>query len=215
MLRLLFLTLLYSTTLWAADAVNCQVSTQANNSFVRCENNINGYAFDNEQVESFRVNYRDSNGNERTEMIPFSTTIRDLSDSNKVKEILERGGITGASGIRVESISLNKKSPLYKDPEKIVLKSGCQFQGPPVVVSYNASEGCNDYICVGSVECLQGANTESKDAVCKGNVSQEGVRCPSANSCLQDQYVTVETYISPSQSRGSPRGSNSPRTIQQ
>jgi hypothetical protein len=209
MLRWVFFGLLYVSSLLANDTIDCKILKKVNNTFITCGDKFEGFVFDKEQVESFKVSYKNNEGKRVTETIPSQGSIQDLLDNKKIKEILERGGILNASDIKIESVSVESSIPLYKDPEKIVLKSGCQTQGAPVVISYSPSEGCNDYLCVASVECVGKTGSDIKDAICKAKLSQEGVTCPSASSCLSDEYVTVETYLSPSTrgSSGSSRGS--------
>lgn len=186
----------YVLSTHAFDNVDCKLSKKANADFLSCENKRNGYVLENQKVNEIEIKYKDEKSSLRSLTIDDVQTVSDFNNPQKLKSLLEKRGVLNTHDIAVSAVNIDRRSPLFKDPEKLILASGCQLKNPPVVISYPKGNSCDDILCMGSAECIEDSGRITKDAICKAIQTKEGVFCPSARECLIDKYVSIHPYNS-------------------
>jgi hypothetical protein len=191
-----------------SSSLECDLTLNLKAPFVSCKG-LRGYSHPDEWISDAQISYKTSDGKEAFLNVSKKVRAKDLLSEKGIAEILSQHGITNSSSGKVKKITIDQDYPLYKDAERSILASGCHMDGAPVVVAYDKKLSCQDYICIAAVECKFGAKREYKDAACKGEVSKEGVLCPSAAECLKDQHITEEEYIPAGTRKGGSKSSSS------
>lgn len=177
------------------ESMDCKLSKKSGLDYLICDNKASGYPMAQQKINEFEIRYK--NEKSETKIVTFyeATTISNLSNSEIIKSFLSKKGITSFTNAEASYVNLKGNTPLYRDPEMEILSSGCQFKSSPVVISYPKENMCDDILCMGAVECIEGKIHTSKDAICNAVRAKEGVYCPEASDCLIDDYVQILPYL--------------------
>ena len=176
------------------DNIDCTLTKKSNRDFLSCESKIKGYVKQNEEINEIELKFLNSTGIEQTLTIDSVKQISEINSVEKINTLLNSKNIKNFKTPKVTAINISSKSPLYRDPEMLMLSSGCHIVNAPVVISYPVDNKCNDILCSASVECLENNKKSTLDAICKAIQAKEGVFCPNAEKCLSDTYVSIEPY---------------------
>ncbi len=191
---LLFSFLIYAIPFsYAYESIDCKLQKKASENFLNCESKIYGYVSPDQTINEVELKYKNSQGEQSTLTVDDKNSLSDFNSKEKIEGLLKEHGIKDFSQPFISVINISKETPLYKDPERLLLKTGCHLTHAPVVIS-SMDKNCSDFICLGSVECRTAGKQLLKDVVCKAEVQKNGVQCPSANKCMKDKFVKIEPY---------------------
>lgn len=176
------------------ESMDCKLSKKSGLNYLICDNKAKGYPLEQQKINEFEIRYKDEKSETKIITLYEPTTISDLGNSQIIKSFLSKKGIVSFTNAEVSYLNIRGNTPLYRDPEMEILSSGCQFKSAPVVISYPKENICDDILCMGAVECIEGKIRTLRDAICNAVRTKEGVYCPEANDCLVDDYVQILPY---------------------
>lgn len=188
--QFIFLSILFSAQAFSIEVTkNCTAVLKNDKSYLSCDDGTEGYLNDSELINQAVIAYKE-NGISQTltlDLLKYS----DITNSENLSNIFKSKNIINVSNPRLETINVNDDIPLFKDPNRLSLSSGCNFNDPPIVFSCSELKTCNTNICFGSATCISSNKESLKDVTCNANFINGKAVCPSAVECAADSGIKI------------------------
>lgn len=189
-MKFFFILILFTTNAFSFEITkDCNIELKNKRTFLKCDDGTKGYINNNESISQAVIIYRDVVKDKTLTL--ENVKLNEISSVENLQKLLKSKGLKSISIPKLDVVNINDETPLFKDPEKLILSSGCNFNNAPVVVSCTELEKCNSNICLGTMTCVSKKRKSNIDVACKAKVVTGGVECPSALECATDKRVII------------------------